>query len=131
MTVPSWNSEDNDKLFTLFCQFWMRQFSKASWQKHRELLPVQVESQKINFQRFLLGFFVCWFVIFLVLWGFFNGSCVKMKKVRCQHLMLSCTSYVLMSCLNLAHLRCREDLNSVIKRIYFQFLSQQKSKLRS
>lgn len=49
MTVPNWNSEDNGKLFTLFSQFWMRQFSKATWQKHRKLLPIQVKSQKANF----------------------------------------------------------------------------------
>lgn len=73
MTVPNWNSEDNGKLFTLFNQLWMRQFSKASWQKHRKLLPIQVKSQKANFWGGFVGFL---FGFVLIVWVFFNGYSV-------------------------------------------------------
>lgn len=80
--------EDSGKMSTLFRKLWMRQFAKASWQKHGKLLPFLVKSQKVNFWWF--GCFVVVFLLLLLLcgggffgWFFFSG--------RWQHLMLSYT----------------------------------------
>lgn len=93
MRVPNWNSEDNGKLFTLFSVL-DEAVLKSKLAEMQETLtcPSSITESKLSGVS-VLGFFG-WLVVFLVLWLFYNASSVKLKKLRCQHLILSCTSHL-------------------------------------